>query len=180
MGLFSMSPDQPPFNYQTGIPQGQPEQPKPKFFGEGGMGRNIAGSIGDALLQYGKMDSIFAPAMRERQKVAQAQQQQAAEYAQFVQKEQYKAANPEESPMIRDTNAYIGMDDSHQAAYRSMHPGQIVNMTLPDGQFYSGPAEGIAAALGGGQAPPSPQLPRAHELTPIGGAGGNVSGNFRR
>lgn len=39
---------------------------KGKFFGEGGIGRLIAGSIGDALLTQAKMEPIYAPEMARR------------------------------------------------------------------------------------------------------------------
>lgn len=39
----------------------KPPEKKPAFFGEGGAGRNIAGHIGDALLQYSGMRPIYGP-----------------------------------------------------------------------------------------------------------------------
>lgn len=39
---------------------------KGKFFGEGGIGRLIAGAIGDALLTQAKMEPIYAPEMARR------------------------------------------------------------------------------------------------------------------
>lgn len=43
---------------------------KPKFFGEGGAGRGIAGSIGDFLLQRSGAQPIYAPAVQEQRKDA--------------------------------------------------------------------------------------------------------------
>lgn len=54
---------------QTGAPE------KPGFFKEGGMGRVIAGLIGDALLQQGGMRPVYSPMMRERQQMAAAEAQ---------------------------------------------------------------------------------------------------------
>ncbi|WP_372732232.1 hypothetical protein [Novosphingobium sp.] len=54
-------------------PQTQPK-PKPKFFGQGGTGRAIAGTIGDALLQMSGMQPIYGPMMQDRQAIAAQEQ----------------------------------------------------------------------------------------------------------
>lgn len=72
-GLWDM-PGVEPIDYGQGIQQALAANaakppPKPKFFGEGGVGRNIAGYIGDALAQMGGMQPIYAPAMQERRRL---------------------------------------------------------------------------------------------------------------
>ena len=170
------------FNFST--PQMPAAQPRPSFFGEGGTGRAIAGNIGDALLQYGNMQPIYSKSQDELRKHAEAQREEAGKFAQFQREWDYKAANPapEVDPVTRDANAYMNLDDPHRAAYNQMHPGQIVNMTLPNGQFYSGPAEGVAAALGGGQQGGGQAPPPGVTFTPMnsGGQTHPASGNFPR
>lgn len=51
-----------------------PAQPQhPGFFKPGGMGRTLAGTLGDVLMQYGGLQPVYAPMQRERQ---QAEQQE--------------------------------------------------------------------------------------------------------
>jgi hypothetical protein len=47
-------------------PAPTPEPVKPSLFGEGGVGRGIAGSIGDFLLQNAGAKPIYAPAMQDK------------------------------------------------------------------------------------------------------------------
>lgn len=54
--------------------EGPQAQPKPKFFGQGGTGRAIAGTIGDALLQMSGMNPIYGPMMQDRQALAAQEQ----------------------------------------------------------------------------------------------------------
>jgi len=65
------------------MPQQPAATPEPSFFGQGGTGRNIAGAIGDALLQSQHMQPIYAPQMDERRRMQQQaallQQKQQAE-----------------------------------------------------------------------------------------------------
>ena len=81
---------------------GAPLAPKAKqgggFFGEGGTGRAIAGSLGDALMQMGGMRPIYGPTMQQRRQQAYEQQQREAQRAQewddFTRQYDYKRANP--------------------------------------------------------------------------------------
>lgn len=96
-GLFGASaqvPQQPAMTASA-----QPLAPaKPSFFGEGGVGRAIAGNIGDFLLQQSGMAPIYAPAMQERRAMAYGQQQREAQRRQgledWVWKEEYERRNP--------------------------------------------------------------------------------------
>lgn len=83
--------------------------PSPSFFGDGGTGRNIAGAIGDFLLQQAHAQPIFAPMQQQRtmmaRQAAQAQRQQQAEYERQKAMYDYKLANPEPiSPHFWETN----------------------------------------------------------------------------
>lgn len=59
-----------------------PMQPsRPSFFGDGGAGRAIVGTIGDSLLTLSGGRPVYAPAMAEQRAARNAQLQQAAEWA---------------------------------------------------------------------------------------------------
>ena len=60
------------------MPGVKPKQPA--FFGEGGAGRSILGSIADAALQLNGLRPIYAPAMERKQQMAYQQGQQQAEW----------------------------------------------------------------------------------------------------
>jgi hypothetical protein len=49
--------------------------PHQSFFGQGGAGRGIAGTIGDFLLQLAHMQPVYAPAMQRKEQEQYAQQQ---------------------------------------------------------------------------------------------------------
>lgn len=122
----------------------QPLAPaKPKFFGEGGVGRSIAGNIGDFLLQYSGMDPIFAPAMQQKQAMAYDQQQREAQRQQqlkdWVWKEEYERRNPK--PVNNDTVAdyqfivqNLGEEAGKEYLRNKANPPQY--RQGPDGQFY--------------------------------------------
>ena len=143
-GLFGSSPMQPPYatpgiGYDMTAAQ-QPMAPaKPKFFGEGGVGRAIAGNIGDFLLQNSGMDPIYQPAMQQRQAMAHEQQQREMQRRQgledWVAKQEYERANP--SPVNNDTvndfQWYKGLSDEDRAIYHRMKPEYRQG---PDGRFY--------------------------------------------
>ena len=95
-GLFGASaqvPDQPAM---TAVEQ--PLAPKPKFFGDGGVGRAIAGNIGDFLLQYSGMQPTYAPIMQQRQAAQQAERQRQNSLADWVWKQDYEAAHKPRTP----------------------------------------------------------------------------------
>ena len=93
-----------------GMPQQPTSEKKPGFFGEGGAGRMIAGSIGDMLLQNAGMAPMYFPMMQQqREQAAQqaAEQRKRAEgMADWRAKEEWKRANrPPPSPTLREDNA---------------------------------------------------------------------------
>ena len=137
-GMFANSGN-PPFTPQ-GAPQpqfGQPPQlgpmgttpfaqqpqapaPAPSFFGQGGVGRGIAGAIGDYLLQSQHMQPIYAPAMQQRQHYAQqnrmAQQNRQDDNADWLAKQQWELAHPKPqgpTSLQKDAEYYksIGRND---------------------------------------------------------------------
>ena len=76
---------------------------KPKFFGQGGVGRAIAGTIGDFLLQQSGMDPVYLPNVlqqrdaEERARMAQQQRMQKREDMQWEWQNKPKdAPNPTE------------------------------------------------------------------------------------
>lgn len=76
---------------------------KPKFFGDGGVGRAIAGNIGDFLLQYSGMQPIYAPAMAQQQHYRQQEANRLREFANQKALIDYRKQNPE--PDYFDDNA---------------------------------------------------------------------------
>lgn len=160
---------------------------KPSFFGEGGVGRAIAGNIGDFLLQYSGMQPIYAPAMQQRQAAQQAEMQRQQGLADWVAKQEYEAKN--RPPTYFDDNAgnrwAIGADGKPTLAFRDptqKYVQQVVtdpdgsqrlvqvpvpNNVNPDGTFGS-------AQIGGA----APQAP-VGKLKPYGGQSVAPTGNFR-
>jgi len=174
----------------TGIPKTMPgtgdvQAKKPGFFGEGGMGRYIAGAIGDALLQNADMQPIFAPMQRDKQRLASEQAQwglrRQGELADYEQKQQIEAKyrKPDVSPMIRDVQTWNAMSQPDRDAYQAMNDarGGPITTTLPNGQLYVGPRSGLAAALGAGT--PQQPLKPVGKLRPVGGPTAPQSGTFR-
>lgn len=159
--------------------QGGRMQPKPR-----GKGQLIAGALGDALAQMAGGNQVFLPSLAvERQRAADAEAADAqwtrrrqAENEDWTQRQQWQQAHPDPSPMMRDVAAWQAMTPDQRAAYEAMQKAKegdpLVNVSLPNGQFYSGPRSGLASALQG-QAPAAP----VGRLTPIeGGPGGSPSG----
>lgn len=184
-GLFGSAPmPMPPGDDMTASPQ--PMAPaKPKFFGEGGVGRSIAGNIGDFLLQYSGMDPIFAPAMQQKQAMAYDQQQREMQRRQgledWVAKQEWERANP--APVNNDTvNDYqflaskLGPEAAQQYLQNIADgPPVAVDVANPDGsvtrQFIP-----RSQMKGGGMV--APQAP-VGKLKPYGGQTATPSGNFR-
>lgn len=78
-----------PVSASVDLPAGVPAgKPKPSFFGEGGTGRAIVGSLGDALAGISGGPPIYAQAMAEKRR---AQNEQLAQAAQWAHQAQVKA-----------------------------------------------------------------------------------------
>ena len=164
-----------------GLGMRAPEK-KGGFFKDGGMGRTLAGLIGDALLQNADMAPVFAPMQRQRQAIEADEAQWSRRREQAREDKQWEWQNkPREDtipPILRDAQAWQGMTPEQRTAYGDMQKARAgdpdVTLTLPNGQLYVGPKSGIQAALGG--ANPRP----VGKLTPIGGPTQPASGGFRR
>lgn len=175
-GLFGSAVQSP----QMAAPMTAPPE-KPKFFGEGGVGRAIAGNIGDFLLQYSGMQPIYAPVMQQRQAAQQAEMQRQQGLADWVAKQEYEAAHPK--PINNDTiNDYqfiaerLG-PDAAQNYLKTIADGPpvAVDVAGPDGsvtrQFIP-----RSQMQGGGMV--APQAP-VGKLKPYGGQSVAPTGNFR-
>lgn len=72
---------------------------KPKFFQQGGIGRGIAGTIGDFLMQNAGMQPVYQPMVQRRQEMNQQDQQyqrrRGDELNDRIAMEKYKRENPE-------------------------------------------------------------------------------------
>jgi hypothetical protein len=169
------------------VPTPQIEK-KPGFFGDGGMGRYLAGLIGDSLLQSTGHQAVFAPMQQQRQQSQDEevkwQRQRQQNNDDWLQRQQYESAHkPDDAftAMVRASGV-----DPHSRAGQALYTQRIqhetaepdVVVTLPNGQLYIGPKSGIGSALGGG-ASTTPTAP-VGGLTPIsGGPTQPASGTFR-
>lgn len=142
------------------LPNLSPPMKKPSFFGEGGTGRNIAGYVGDALLRMGGGQSVYAPTMQRREDLAAAQQAEllksARDFSGFVQKEEWKRANPEPqaAPTIARNAEWLdslepGLGKTYAQNYAQSGgmPPQIV--TVPGVGTFAVPKTGAPAAPAG-------------------------------
>lgn len=176
MGDFAKMPHALP---QTGQPQ------KPGFFKEGGMGRVIAGLIGDALLQQSGAAPVYSPMMQQRRQDEAAEAQWARRREAEREDKQWEWQNkPREDDAFSAMMRSAGIDpasDAGKALYSQRLQRQVaepdVITTLPNGQLYAGPRSGLAQALTGGFAPIAKPVGK---LTPIaGGPTPPASGTFR-
>ena len=111
------------------------QQEKPKFFGEGGAGRAIAGSIGDALLHMNGMKPIYAQTVAAQRELQMREAERQRDNEDWFRREQWKLQN--QPPKINDTERdfewYKGLSDADRAIYHQMKPEYRQG---PDGRFY--------------------------------------------
>lgn len=158
-------------------PQAMPK-PKSSFFGQGGIGRILLGSIGDAL----SGQPIYREAMQQRQRQEYEdqlyQRRSAQEWADFTRKHDYEVAHPK-APAPNDTERdyqFILEKDGPEAAqlWLKNRYDPIVNIPLPDG-VYLGPRSQLPSTVGGAPVKTQPK----GQLRPYGGPMPSASGGFR-
>lgn len=194
MGMFQQpqQPMAPQMGQAMGMDQQRATQPHeaagPGFFQQGGTGRAIAGSLGDALMQMGGLQPIYAPAMQERRQMAQRQQMQQAQAHQAQQermqgREDYvwqrdfdtthpKAVQPHYWESNDGSLMALGADGQPAKVYQD--PSPRMNF-IPDGQ---GGGQWVAVPTSGMGAPSGMPDKPTGKLTPIGGGAGGGTGGF--
>lgn len=186
---MGMAPAQQPHNYaQTS----QPEQ-KGGFFKEGGMGRTIAGLIGDALLQQGGMAPVYSPMMRQQQAMkaeeAQWSRRRQETNQDWMEREQWKLANtPEKTPAPYRWRANDGslMEQGADGQVRVVYKDptektSFITADNGDGTKTVIPVVNGVPQLGTGAQRPAPPatLPPDFDFGDDGGPTQPASGNFR-
>lgn len=165
----------------------QPMAPaKPKFFGGGGVGRAIAGNIGDFLLQYSGMQPIYQPAVQQRQAMAYDQQQREAQRAagleDWMLKQEYERANPApRAPHYWETNdgslGMVGPDGKPTILYQDPND-KIQWMQVDNGDGTKTVVPYNSKGPLGQQPQAAPQRP-VGKLKPYGGPSATPTGGFR-
>lgn len=160
MGIFGKrklaydGPASPPLafgNAQPIVPMGQmpdiqtPQLPQKKqgFFGQGGFGRYLAGSLGDALARNAGLGTPFMDAMQQRQQQQYEdelyQRRSAQEWAKFVREHEYERENPkpQQPPAIAGEVAWFtGLSPEEQKrVVKYMDYKNPVSVSGPAGTF---------------------------------------------
>lgn len=153
---------------------------KPKFFGQGGAGRSIAGFIGDALLQMSGHPAIYAAAMERQQQAAaeeeQYQRHRAAELEDKKAYRQFETDNPTPPQPTEYERALTAAGIQPGTTEYQQHMSNYVGVKENPPRFMEVPGVGLVQ-LPSGVSPPARPVGK---LTPLG-AGGPASGpgNFR-
>ncbi len=86
------------------------DKPKPKFFGQGGTGRAIAGYLGDALSRMGGGPSIYQQAIQQQHEEQQMQTRSLLadqlERQRWVSQQEWKKANPDPAAPTNTQRTY--------------------------------------------------------------------------
>lgn len=151
---------------------------KPGFFAEGGLGRQIAGVLGDSILQAQGQQPIYLQnlmqqkALKQRQKMMQ--EQRAADWEDWQRRQQWTLDHKQAQPHYWESNdgslMSIGADGQPQRVYSDPTPKYN---WIPDGMG-GGRYEAIPGTGGAPQYPAAP----VGKLIPIGGVSGNTGGGF--
>lgn len=145
---------------------------KQGMFAEGGVGRAIAGMIGDYLLQRAGMQPIYQPTMMEKQKLAleeqQYQRQRQDKRDDFVFEQEHRA------PPNNDTAAdysfwqqHLSPEDFEAWKQNKINPPQYMNV----------PGVGLVQIPRGGADPQGVPTAPVGKLTPLGAGGPSPSGS---
>lgn len=114
---------------------------KPGFFGQGGVGRAIAGTIGDFLLQQSGMDPIYMPNVlrqrdaEERARMAQQQRMQKREDLQWEWQNKPKDSAPYRWKANDGSLMEVGPDGQPGIVYKDPNK-RLEYRQGPDGRFY--------------------------------------------
>lgn len=160
-------------------PSAIPQARKPGFFAEGGIGRQIAGVLGDALLQQSGGQPIYLPnlmqqrAFQQRQQMMQEQRQN--DWEDWQKQAQWKIDHEKPTPHYWEANdgslMTIGAGGQPVKVYADPTPKYN---WVPDGMG-GGRYEAIPGTGGAPQYPAKP----VGKLTPMeGGEAGNGFGGF--
>lgn len=186
-GLFGMfaqgdtqipMPQGPDLLQQVRANMPQSEAPKkPGFFAEGGLGRMIAGGLGDVLAQQSGGQPVYMQNMLQQRALKQRQQmmqqQRANDWQDFQRQEQWKLDHqkPVNNDTVNDFNWYKGLSAEDQAIYDKLHP---IVIDGPDGRYMvpRSAISGMSAPVGGG----SHDLPQGYTIR--GGGVSNGLGSF--
>jgi len=122
----AMAPASDNFDFNQGLANAT--EKKPGFFAEGGIGRIMAGSLGDALSQMNGGQPTFALEMAARRRAAREQQAQAAEWAHQGQVKaddrQYEANKPQYFSAGNDRVMFDPGTQTAQTIYDAPEPFQ--------------------------------------------------------
>jgi hypothetical protein len=151
-------------------------------------GQIIAGIIGDALAGAAGRQPVFGQMVAQQHQrddeMAQWGLQRRAHLQDWQAQQDYQHAHPDPSPMERDVETWARMTPEQRAQYQEMQKAKegdpIVTITLPNGQMYSGPRSGLAAAMMGGAASSRPQIGDVVPDPRQGGPTQPASGGFLR
>lgn len=141
----------------------EPEREEQAFFGKGGAGRAIAGTLGDVLLQRNGMGPVYAPAMQQQQyrqmeaeKQADALRQKSLDrqqgMADWQYKQQWERDNPKpvNNDTINDFEWYKGLSEADRETYHKMKP-QYMTVDNGDGTKSIIPVGANGPIMGGAQ-----------------------------
>lgn len=157
---------------------------KPKFFGQGGVGRAIAGTIGDFLLQQSGMDPIYMPNVlqqRDAEERARMAQQQRMQKREDMLWEWQNKPKEERAPYRWEANdgslMEIGPDGQPRQVYKDPTPKTTyINVDNGDGTKTIVPVVNGQIMTGG-------QRPQIGAVIPDprkqGGQSGAPTGGFR-
>jgi hypothetical protein len=103
-----------------------PEPKKQAFFGQGGPGRAILGTIGDVLLQRGGNAPIYGPTIQQQNRLMQqqqmAEQQRMQEREDFIWKQQNQKSAPYRFESNDGSQIEIGPDGQPKVLYKDPTP----------------------------------------------------------